>query len=62
MKKQEIELLISDWQDSYRKANGREPEEMTYINGWFYLGGPYGWKYRAAKLREMTENLKSRIN
>lgn len=62
----EIDSTIREWQDAYRSANGKEPPDVIYRDGWFNFATTHAdglsstYKCRAKKMREMTANLLKR--
>jgi len=51
--------VMIEWQNAYRKANGKSPPQIFYgKGGWFWIE-PHK-KFRRSQLVEMIENLRRR--
>lgn len=64
MTRQDAPEIIRRYREAYLQANGYECSPLTYERGWFVFhhAGHRDGRYRAAKLREMTERLALRAS
>lgn len=58
--KELADAAIAEWQDAYRKANGKEPPHIVYRSGWVVIREAK--KRRVSDLLEMTKVLRRRAN
>lgn len=56
----EIEKVKSEWRETYKKANDKEPPEITYEKGWFRINNSKT-RYRKKDIIQFTENLLARL-
>ncbi|MFS0837247.1 hypothetical protein [Paenibacillus sp. 1P03SA] len=50
----EIETIKNEWREAYRKANEKEPPEISYEKGWFTI---HRRKHRKKEVLQFTKTL-----